>query len=109
MGVVDEDGKALTGVDPLQAAGHRPDGGEPPRVENVLFLVSDDLRASVLGCYGDPICKTPNIDSLARSGMVFDRAYCQGTWCAPSRTSFMFGRYRGTVRGAGYVFAPKSS
>ncbi|NNE92891.1 MAG: sulfatase, partial [Verrucomicrobiales bacterium] len=63
-------------------------------IRNVLFLVSDDLKASVLGCYGDPVCKTPNIDALAKSGMLFERAYCQGTVCRPSRTSFMRSRYR---------------
>jgi len=65
-------------------------------IKNVLFIVSDDLKASVLGCYGDKVCKTPNIDRLARQGMVFDRAYCQGTVCAPSRRSFMYSRYVGT-------------
>lgn len=65
------------------------------KIRNVLFLVSDDLKASVLGCYGDEICDTPNIDSLAERGMVFERAYCQGTWCAPSRLSFMHSRYAG--------------
>lgn len=68
-------------------------GGE--KIRNVLFLVSDDLKASVLGCYGDEICATPNIDALAERGMVFERAYCQGTWCAPSRLSFMHSRYEG--------------
>ena len=70
------------------------DAGEP-RIRNVLFIVSDDLKASVLGCYGDKTCKTPNIDRLAREGMVFERAYCQGTVCGPSRASFMRGRYFG--------------
>ena len=65
-------------------------------IKNVLFIVSDDLKASVLGCYGDEVCKTPNIDRLARQGMVFDRAYCQGTVCAPSRRSFMYSRYADT-------------
>ena len=64
-------------------------------VKNVLFIISDDLKASVLGCYGDPRCKTPNIDKLARRGLVFDRAYCQGTSCGPSRQSFMFSKYKG--------------
>lgn len=63
-------------------------------VSNVLFIVSDDLKASVLGCYGDKVCHTPNIDKLASEGMVFNRAYCQGTWCAPSRKSFMYSRYQ---------------
>ncbi|MCH7918571.1 MAG: sulfatase [Planctomycetes bacterium] len=62
-------------------------------IKNVLFIVSDDLKASVLGCYGDKVCKTPNIDRLAREGVVFERAYCQGTVCAPSRRSFMYSRY----------------
>lgn len=66
-----------------------------PAIRNVLFIVSDDLRANVPGCYGDPICNTPNIDRLAAEGLVFERAYCQGTVCGPSRTSFMFSRYRG--------------
>jgi iduronate 2-sulfatase len=65
-------------------------------VKNVLFLVSDDLRANALGCYGDKFCQTPHIDKLARSGMLFERAYCQGTVCGPSRTSFMYSRYRGS-------------
>lgn len=68
---------------------------QEPAIKNVLFIISDDLKASVLGCYGDPMCKTPNLDSLASESMVFDRAYCQGTVCAPSRQSFMFSRYQG--------------
>ena len=69
---------------------------EAPRVRNVLFIVSDDLRASALSVYGDGLCRTPNLDRLARRSVVFDRAYCQGTVCGPSRTSFMYSRYRGT-------------
>jgi iduronate 2-sulfatase len=54
-----------------------------------LFIISDDLKASALPAYGNQVCKTPNIDRLAKSGMVFERAYCQGLACAPSRPSFM--------------------
>ncbi|GAB5406235.1 MAG: sulfatase [Aureliella sp.] len=60
------------------------------------MIVSDDLKASALGCYGNEVCKTPNIDKLASRGMVFTRAYCQGTWCGPSRRSFMYSQYQGT-------------
>ncbi|MDF1737633.1 MAG: sulfatase [Verrucomicrobiales bacterium] len=66
-----------------------------PEIKNVLFLIADDLKAGVLGAYGDEFCETPHIDALAERGMVFDRAYCQGTWCQPSRQSFMHSRYEG--------------
>ncbi|MEJ6731932.1 MAG: sulfatase [Opitutaceae bacterium] len=65
------------------------------KIKNVLFLISDDLKASTLGAYGDQIVQTPNIDALARQGMVFQRGYCQGTTCGPSRRSFMRSRYWG--------------
>lgn len=64
------------------------------KIKNVLFIVSDDLKANVLGCYGNKICKTPNIDKLASEGVVFNSAYSQGVICAPSRTSFMYSRYQ---------------
>jgi arylsulfatase A-like enzyme len=67
------------------------------RRRNVLFLVADDLRPE-LGCYGNPVVKTPNIDRLARSGVVFTRAYCQQSVCTPSRTSFMSGLRPDTTR-----------
>lgn len=62
----------------------------PPQKPNVLFIVVDDLRPE-LGCYGRDYIKSPNIDALARSGMVFNRAYCQQAVCSPSRTVVMTG------------------
>ena len=63
---------------------------EPARkVKNVLLIMSDDLKASVLPVYGNTICRTPNIDRLAKTGMVFERAYCQGLACSPSRPSML--------------------
>ena len=64
--------------------------GTLPGKPNVLFLVVDDLRPE-LGCYGKDYIKSPNIDTIAKSGMVFNRAYCQQAVCSPSRTCVMTG------------------
>ena len=57
---------------------------------NVLFISIDDLRPA-LGCYGDPLAKTPNIDRFATTARRFNRAYVQQAVCGPSRTSLLTG------------------
>ncbi len=62
----------------------------PSERPNVLFIVVDDLRAS-LGCYGDRQILTPNIDSLASRGVLFNNAYCNVPRCGASRASVITG------------------
>jgi arylsulfatase A-like enzyme len=61
------------------------------------MIAVDDLRPQ-LGCLGDPVIRTPNVDRLAARGVAFARAYCQQAVCSPSRTSLMTGRRPDTTR-----------
>ncbi len=70
---------------------------------NVLFIISDDLTLTALSCYGNEVCRTPHIDALAAEGVRFTRAYCQGTYCGPSRASFMSGYYPHATGVLGYT------
>jgi arylsulfatase A-like enzyme len=58
---------------------------------NVLFIIAEDWSANTPGCYGNPICKTPNLDRFASTAVRFDAAYVQAICCNPSRTSFLTG------------------
>eukprot|EP00054_Salpingoeca_dolichothecata_P028238 m.212822 g.212822 ORF g.212822 m.212822 type:complete len:123 (+) comp26163_c0_seq1:100-468(+) len=58
--------------------------------KNVLFLVVDDMRPSI-GAYNFSMAHTPNMDAFAERSLLFQRAYVQYSFCAPSRNSFMTG------------------
>ena len=72
---------------------------------NVLFIISDDLN-NLLGCYGDPQVRTPNIDRLATRGVLFNKAYCSFPLCGPSRNSILTGLYPNStgIQANGQVF-----
>ena len=65
---------------------------EPSSRPNILLITADDLGPQ-LGCYGDPIAQTPNIDNLSNEGVRFERAFVTQTSCSPSRSSMFTGLY----------------
>ena len=60
---------------------------------NIVLFMTDQLRRDALGCYGNEICKTPNLDKLAAEGTQFDQAYTVSPVCSPSRAALMSGLY----------------
>lgn len=65
---------------------------------NILWICTDQQRWDTLGCYGTARVRSPNIDRLAREGVLFERAFSQSPVCTPSRASFLTGRYPRTTR-----------
>jgi hypothetical protein len=65
---------------------------------NILWICSDSQRWDTLGCYGNRFVRSPNIDRLAREGMLFENAFAQSPLCTPSRGCFLTGRYPVTNR-----------
>ncbi len=76
-----------------------------PRLPSIIFILADDLGYGDIGCYGQTMIKTPNIDKLAEEGMRFTDFYAGDTVCAPSRCSLMTGLHSGhaRIRGNGTV------
>lgn len=64
---------------------------------NIIMIFSDSHRADVLGCYGNSIIRTPNLDRLASEGVLFEDNYCTSPLCGPSRLSFTAGKYASRV------------
>jgi len=66
-----------------------------PRKPNIIFILSDDLAQGDVGCYGQKLIQTPNLDRMAQEGVRFTQGYCGTSVCAPSRTSLMLGQHTG--------------
>ena len=60
---------------------------------NIILIIADDVGWNDLGCYGNPVVSTPNIDRIAQEGIRFTNAYLTASSCSPSRTSIISGRY----------------
>jgi arylsulfatase len=68
------------------------------RFPNVLWICTDSQRWDTLGCYGNPLVRSPNLDRLASEGVLFEQAFSQNPLCTPSRGCFLTGRYPVTNR-----------
>lgn len=90
---------------PTETRGEAGPAGSRTR-PNIVFILADDLGMGDLGCYGQKLLKTPNIDGLAAEGTRFTNAYSGSMVCAPSRCMLMTGRHPGhaTVRGNWEVY-----
>jgi len=75
--------------------------GKPATKPNVVFILADDLGYGEVGCYGQTIMQTPQLDRMAAEGMRFTQFYCGNTVCAPSRAVLLTGLHNGhaNVRG----------
>ena len=62
---------------------------------NIIFIMADDLGYGDLGCFGQQLIKTPELDKMAKEGMKFTRFYAGSTVCAPSRSVLMTGKHMG--------------
>ena len=62
-------------------------------IKNVLWITTDEFRPDCLGAAGNPTIQTPNLDMLAREGVLIRNAFCQASPCAPSRMCMHTGRY----------------
>ena len=79
---------------PVLAAGQT----KAPSKPNLIWIMADDLGWGDLGCYGQKVITTPNLDRMAAEGMRFTHFYSGATVCAPSRCVFMTGLHHGHTR-----------
>jgi arylsulfatase A-like enzyme len=78
-----------------RSAGETRKGAGSKQKPNIIFVLADDLGYGDLGCYGQETIQTPNIDRMAKEGMIFTDHYAGCTVCAPSRCCLMTGLHTG--------------
>ena len=67
--------------------------GEGPDRPNIIFIMADDHAEQAISAYGGELVRTPNIDRIAREGVLFRNAFVTNSICAPSRAVFLTGKY----------------
>ncbi len=77
----------------VTATAHAGQGSDTPRRPNVVFILTDDMRANCMGIADGSVMKTPAIDRLGREGVYFRNAFCVTSLCSPSRGSILTGLY----------------
>lgn len=90
ISVTGADFTCLSGI--YEGAGDENRPADVPSKPNIIFLMTDQQRWDAIGT-NNPHIKTPNLDRLARQGILFNQATCQAPMCVPSRNSMMFGLY----------------
>lgn len=70
--------------------------GEQPRRPNIIVMMTDDHTAQAMSCYGSLLVETPNLDRLAREGMLFENCYVPNAISGPSRACILTGKYSHT-------------
>ncbi len=80
--------------------------GAEHRPPNIIFIMADDLGWGDLGCYGQKLIQTPQIDRMASEGIRFTQVYAGSTVCAPSRCVLMTGQHTGHCRVRGNARVP---
>jgi arylsulfatase A len=82
---------ALMLFQPAESSGQQTNTAPP----NIIFILADDLGYGDLGCYGQKLIQTPNLDAMAKQGMRFTQFYAGTAVCAPSRSSLLTGQHTG--------------
>ncbi len=77
--------------------GDSQDGDIKNSMPNIILLVADDHGTDALGCYGNPVIHTPNLDGLADEGVRFTNAYCTSASCSASRSVILTGRFNHAI------------
>ena len=88
---------------PRAAAATPPAAAGAKRPPNLLVFLADDLGAHDLGCSGSTFYRTPAIDRLAASGMLFTRGYAAAPVCSPTRAALMTGRHPARVKITNFI------